>query len=139
MSPLPPTASPGHDSAPRRARPVPATSQASGPPGTARHREPEALAPQAGAANHHTAVLPLPEPGTLLQNYHQLRRAAEVQQAARDAVGLVNVPVHDARHLDHRDAQTRQLWTELDAQMWQLRHQASIAWAAYAAAVRHAR
>jgi len=71
----------------------------------------------------------------LRQRYHEARRAAEQKQAERDALGLVNVPHHDHRHLDHRDEPTRRRWRELDAEMWQLRHHASVAWEAYSAAM----
>lgn len=77
----------------------------------------------------------VPEVEQLLRQYHAAHRAAEAKEAERDAVALVNVPSYDPRHLDRQDAETRAAWTQLDAQMWEHRQQASEAWDVYVQAV----
>ncbi len=77
----------------------------------------------------------VPEVEQLLRQYHAAQHAAEAKHVERDAVALVNVPSHDPRHLDRKDAATRAVWTQLDTEMWQHRQRASEAWDAYVQAV----
>ena len=77
----------------------------------------------------------MPEVDQLLRQYHAARRDAEAKEAERDAVALVNVPAYDPRHLDRQTAETRSIWTQLDAQMWEHRQRATEAWDVYVQAV----
>lgn len=73
----------------------------------------------------------------LLGRYHQLNTAAESKRRERDAIGLIDVPYHDPRHLDSQPEQARRRWSRLDAEMWVLREEASAAWEAYAHRMLH--